>query len=874
MQDNQHLSVEDIEKSALYSDREKKSLSSVFAKKDDFKRNLSKLEYNWNLIGFPKEVIKLIRNFADVGTIYVFIDDKLRATLTSYIETIIQVVEEESDKDVYIERMRKTGKDLEETLTPFYVEFSKSTEAGTIIFHVIIKYMLSTILKHQIAEQSREFTQKVETEATRLTNAVLNFLIKKSKLAFEEGLIRFTELVLQKIPVLAGTTSDLGPKKLDELLTSKGFPLTLFNQVHAMLSDELSQTIERNLLQSLLSHEMYSKQDLFDSIEIPLSKQAAGEIAVTLKQNISKKLSSVEQNRLDVEKEINQGFDGFEETCRTLWESIQTEVAGVKDGKDIGDIDEIADRSNVLSIYIDKKLWSIRELLRKKKKLDRTIHNLRLLETVSKEELVKYSNEIKKLPRVDHFSNLYFAFLKHYGKNTAKLPPHISTNAEKILKHLEKEEGAAIAEPFIEKHFISKKYRPDRLLLRFLSCFEDTIIPLFVQDALMKFFAIWPPPLIEHVNKEMPRIEKEILYVGDYLIPEKKYLRLGLLPFALPEEPDHVADTIVTRLVDNYSCMTTVLVYDIRGSTFMGMKLGNAKIESSIRRKFGERMLEIAEKFGAFPIKDTGDGGILLFSQNTRELYGKFFSPARIGSDWMRTKYAKEDLVMKEGTESAKTTLLAAKEMILAAQKFVSENIDEYHAWFKEEKEERFFFKGMSYAQLPPSYKRIFQIGIGITSGHLGSDIHFSINAYGDPDVTGNLVRDANLYSNARHPDSSVILIDSATLLNLLLNEEFIEPVVEERKIGEFSETEIYRYIIDKTLKLARARSKKVAYRLKKYGLLIERIGYRILEPGKEERIIPAINIPGLGLEVSDSGALKYKKGETVKFLYEVSVEG
>jgi hypothetical protein len=874
MHNDRHISIEEIEKSALYNDREKMSLSSSFARKDDFKRQLAKLEYNWNLIAYPKEVIKLLRDYTDIGMIYILTDDRLRASLSSYTETIIQIMEEKGDTEVYTQRMRKTAKDLEETLLPYFHEFCKSITAGVVVFHIIIKYMLSEILKTEIREIAGEFVHRIEAEVSKVTNTVLSFLIKRSKLAFDEKTKLFLERVLQKIPVLACPISNLDANELNELLASKELSLLLFTKVNGMFFDQLRETAEKNLLQSLLSHEVHSKQELLDSIEIPLSKHAADEIITTMKQSVSKKLAAIEQKRLDIEKEIDQGFEGFEETCRTLWESIQTEVAGVKDGTAIGDIDEIADRSNVLSIYINKRLWSIRSLLIKKKKLDRSINHLRQLESVSKEELVEHSEKVECQPRVSYFANLYFAFVKHYGKTSAKIPSSITSAAEKILKQAEKEDGAASVDPFIEKHFLAKNYRPDRLILRFLSSFEDTIIPLYLQDALMSFFVIWPPPSIEQKGKELPRLEKEILYVGDYLIPENKYFKLGTLPLSVPNEPYHLDDTIVSKLVDNYSSVATVLIYDIRGSTFMGMKLGSAKIESSIRRKFGERMLEIAEKYGAFPIKDTGDGGILLFSQNSGELYGKIFAPARIGTEWMRSRFQKEDLEPTEGEESSKMAVLAAKEMILAAQKFVSENMGEYGDWFKEEKEQKLFFKGMNYGQLPPSYKRIFQIGIGISSGHLGKDLYFSVNAYGDPDITGNLVRDANLYSKARDPDSSVILMDSASLLNLLLNEELIEPVVEERKVGGFSETEIYRYIIDKTVKLAQSRSKRVAYKLKDYGLIIKRIGYRILEAGKEERIIPSINIPDLDLVITDSGALKYKKGETVKFLYEVSVEG
>ncbi len=874
MQKREHISVEDIEKSALYSDQDKTSLSSTFARKEDFKRRLAKLEYHWNLIGYPAKVIKLLRTFINVGTIYILTDARLRSSLASYTETVISIVEGETDKEVYAQRMRKTGKQMEETLTPYFVDFCESVTAGVIFFPVIIRFMLSEILRKETRETTEKARYTIEAEVTKLTNSVLNFITKKSKIDTDEATNRFIEHVLQKIPVLACAAGDLGAKEIDKLLTSKGLPLSLFSQLHSILFNELKQTVEKNLLQSLLSHEMDSKQELLDAIEIPLSKHAAEEIISTLKRSVAKKLRAVEQKRLEVEKEIDKGFEGFEETCRTLWESIQTEVAGVKEGTGIGDIDEIADRSNVLSIYINKKLWSIRALLLNKKKLDRTIHNLRLLESISTEEIMKHSNDVERLPRISQYANLYFAFVKHYGKTASKIPSRITSAAEKLLKQEEKRSGPAAIEPYIEKHFLTKKYRPDRLILRFLSCFEDTIIPLFVQESLMEFLAIWPPPSLEQKQKDNPRLEKEILYVGDYLLPENKYLKIGKLPLSIPQDSEHIDDTIVKRLVDNYARLITVLVYDIRGSTFMGTKLGNAKIESAIRRKFGERMLEIAEKYGAFPIKDTGDGGILLFSQNSRELYGKIFAPARIGMQWMRSKYRKEDLDPVEGEDCAKMAVMTAKEMLLAAQKFVSDNIDEYGDWFKEEKERKLFFKGINYGQLPPSYKRIFQIGIGITSGQLEGDIYFSVNAYGDPDITGNLVRDANLYSKARDPDSSVILMDSPTVLNLLLNEELIEPVIEKRALGDFSETEIHRYILDKTLKLAQARSKRVAYKLTKHGLVIQRIGYRILQPGKEERIIPSINIPDLGLTVSDSGALKYKKTETVKFLYEASLEG
>ncbi|TET21767.1 MAG: hypothetical protein E3J78_03685 [Candidatus Cloacimonadota bacterium] len=874
MQKQRIVTAEQIEKSALYSDQEKMSLCSIFGRKEQFNEDLNKLEYRWNLIGFPNNIIKLLRNYANSGKIYVLVDDRLRGSLVTYVSNTIHILENETNKAVLAEGIKKTRKNLENTLIPYYTEFSKNYTAGSMLFHILIKNMISRVIQTQTTDKAEKFITYANNEITKTLNNALTLVLKKSHLPLPEKTTQFIETMLKKIPVYSHPISKTGEKELEEILLPRGLSLTLFNQVYQLFSNELKQTIEKNLLQTLLSQEIQTKQELMDSIEIPLSKVAADEIITTVKQSVSKKLASLEEKKLETQKEIEKNFDGFDETSNLLWEAIHSEVNTIREGARIANIDEVSERSEILNTFINKKMWSIREIIRKKTKLDNVIQEYRKLETLTRDQLIKHSEQLRKVPRIENLSNLYFAFIKHHGENVNEFPSKIVAEAENILKISEKNENRKIFNAFCEKHFLGKKYYPDRLLRRFIKCFEDAIIPLYIQDTLMKFFSIWPPTIIKDGQKELPHLEKEILYVGDYLLPENKYMKMGALPVDEDRELGSKDTGIVFILVKNFSRLVSVLVYDIRGSTFMGMKLGNAQIESSIRMKFGKRMLKIAEKYGAFPIKDTGDGGILLFAENSRELFGKIFSMGQMAHELIHRKLSKDDLMLRESEKSSKMAILTAKEMMLEAQTFVSENIAEYSNWFKEEKERRLFFKGISYAQLPPIYRKIFQIGIGITSGHVNKDIHFSINAYGNPDVTGNLVRDANLYSKARHPDSSVILLDSPSLLNLLLNEEFIEPVVEESRIGDFSETEIYRYLLDKTLKLARARDRKVAYKLKNYGLAIERIGYRVLETGKDERIIPSINIPGLGVEIMDEGEFKHKKGGIVKFIYEVSIEG
>lgn len=866
-----NISMEEIEKSALYSENGKSSLSSIFGKKEEFKKHLLNLEYRWNLASFPKEMTNLLRNFINIGTIYVLIDEKLRSSVSTYVNTIIHILEKETNRQTFLLSINESGKNLEETLIPYFSEFSRSYKPGAILFHILIKCMLSSILRNETKDKSREFVKRVENEITTLTNNILRFVRKKSRLPLKESVTRFIDGFLLKIPIHSRPITQIGLDELEDIFLLKGFSMTLFNELYEMLTKELRQTIEKNLLLALFSQKIESKKDLYENIDVPISKTLAEEITKTLKQSAIKKLSSLKEKKRQIEKEIEKNFDGFNETSILLWNSINLEIESIRGGKNSANLDEVTNRSNVLSSFITKKMWSIRELMSRKKKLDTTMSNIRQLEGLSTDQLVKYSSEIENVSKIEGLTNFYFAFIKHYGRSISKLPPKIIAGAEKILKLSEKKKNKDIIDTFCEKHFIGMKYFPDRFILRFLKCFEDAIIPLYIEDNLIRFFSLWPPATIKEGSEYLPYLEKEVLYVGDFLIPEKEFLKMGTFPISTEKEEKDF--TIITKLVNKFSRVVSVLVYDIRGSTFMGTKLGNAKKESFIRKKFSERMLEVAEEYGAFPIKDTGDGGILFFSQNSRELCGKIFAPGKIGNEWIRLKCEKEELEPEEGEESVRMAILTAKQMMLEAQKFVSDNLSEYSDWFKEVKERELFFKGMSYAQLPPSYKRIFQIGIGITSGHIEKDVHFSINAFGDPDITGNLVRDANLYSKARQPESSVILMDSSSLLNLLLNEDIIEPVVEEEKIRGFSETEIYRYLLDKTFQLARARTRKVAYKLENYGLIIKRIGYRILEEGKDERIIPELTISDLGLKITDAGEIKDTKGGTIKFLYEVSLE-
>jgi hypothetical protein len=125
--------------------------------------------------------------------------------------------------------------------------------------------------------------------------------------------------------------------------------------------------------------------------------------------------------------------------------------------------------------------------------------------------------------------------------------------------------------------------------------------------------------------------------------------------------------------------------------------------------------------------------------------------------------------------EAGRQALTCATELLKLAEKFIQENFTNYRDWFKEAKEREIFHDGMAYAVLPPEFKALFRIGVGVASGEVGRDVSLALNAFGDVDLAGMLVNNACLYSTCRDPMHSRILIDHATCFNVLLTADRFE---------------------------------------------------------------------------------------------------
>lgn len=284
---------------------------------------------------------------------------------------------------------------------------------------------------------------------------------------------------------------------------------------------------------------------------------------------------------------------------------------------------------------------------------------------------------------------------------------------------------------------LSQKYDCRQMMLKYERIINEIIAPL-VKCVMLEELVDYYPRLSEIVSTEGIRFLGEEALAARVSIIEKD---VDITPVEMPA-PDAGAA--------RYRNMVSVLFYDIRGSTFMGAKLKNAEKESAIRSLFQESMLYVAEKYGGIPIKDTGDGGVIFFARNHYDI--------------------KAEKTLHPEPGNMLPAVRCAIEMVQEAKHFVQRNIHRYQDWFREAAEREIDFEGATYATLPPSYQSIFQVGIGIASGHYPREVFLEKNAFGENDLTGMLVREANLYSTVKVKGRSTIICDDATIYNILLN--------------------------------------------------------------------------------------------------------
>jgi len=425
---------------------------------------------------------------------------------------------------------------------------------------------------------------------------------------------------------------------------------------------------------------------------------------------------------------------------------------------------------------------------------------------------------------------------------------------DKIRKNINRstvalnEKLSSAPDSFLSRSLLGRKTDFNSVIDWFIKTYDQVFLPTVVELIFEDMVKIFPES--ENDSLEEARWAGLLARKSDpptvYFIPE--------IERTLSRAESIVKDCLKT---------VSVMVYDIRGSSIMGDKLLNAEMEDQIRNEFQLELLKAVEDTNGFFVKDTGDGGIVLFSEESSD-----FNLRQISMSGNEDKELEDkEINIKPSLDSASRSIRCARKMLEYSERFVRKNLKRYQEWFKDFDVKGIDFGGITYDRLPPEYRKIFQIGIGIASGKPGEDIYLGKNVLGRLDLTGSLIRRANMYSTVHHPDRSVILIGASTMFSFLLNVGSFKPVSNEEKIEKSSYLSMQKKLIEEVILWMKGLSGN--YVVSDHKVSLQRIDYLLDGMGEKKKI----EVPQESVSVKKGVSFVDSKVREERVLYEVIPE-
>lgn len=402
-----------------------------------------------------------------------------------------------------------------------------------------------------------------------------------------------------------------------------------------------------------------------------------------------------------------------------------------------------------------------------------------ILEDIRQEEGFKHYAEKRSMDMSKPVREIYDEYMFMY-----KFGPLTKDENKNFVKQLtqelagfyrKKSRGVSQLKKFEKRGLISVDLDIDAMIDAYNSFVKGRVIPDHIGQCFLDLVSCLPPD-----DDEAPRVAIDLANLKTVFLTGQNILQLKEKSGELPRE--------IVGYVSKYRKCVTILVYDIRGSSYMGIRLNDAVKEQRIKSKFATEMAQVVKKYDGFLLKDTGDGGLVWFAENSGSLYNYLYTESVTGKG-TKLRYSicsggECDII--PATDAARRAILCARDMVVRAEEFVRANFVHYREWFADVAERTLELDGITYALLPPEFKSLFRIGVGIASGVPDRDVIFATNSYGDPDLVGPVLSDAHLYSRERQPGRSVIICDLPTLTNLILNVENFEYPTKENKFDKY----------------------------------------------------------------------------------------
>ncbi|MEO0225660.1 MAG: hypothetical protein ABIL05_01780, partial [candidate division WOR-3 bacterium] len=554
----------------------------------------------------------------------------------------------------------------------------------------------------------------------------------------------------------------------------------LFKMVHISLLSARCEYLLPNLLKEI-EHKTFKKvKDLLD-LPIIYLKYVSDTSIMKIVRGVLNRLEETERLASDEVKELDMFSTRVKEQLKNLYsETIKELRESIMDEIGLTSSQEILLRISALFTRLQRMLlghlFHINDYLERKKRNEILMGDIVKLRTVTPAEFRKmfplrsininfpeiYDEMVFFLSQGelnrDEWKFFGEAFLKNLEVHFKKAKENQSLRGELAVLSVYEKRG--VFGGYINFELLYRKY---------LDFFHKEINPLILVSKIYDLVEIWPP---RESQKRKHKIS-DLVNFGAMILPKSGIL----LPSNGDKKPEVDNREVISKFLRNYYRTVSVLCYDIRGSSYMGARLQNAEKERKIKYKFSLEMSNIVRQFGGFLLKDTGDGGIAWFGENSKALYERSYTEATTGKGFKLrySIFSGGEFELLPSEDSAKRAILCALEMVKKAEEFIKANFVHYREWFGELKEREVKVEGITYALLPPAFRSLFRIGVGIASGMAGRDLVFGLNSFGDPDLVGPLLSDANFFSMGKEPTRSVIITDFKSIINLVANIEHFD---------------------------------------------------------------------------------------------------
>ena len=796
----------------------------------------------------------------DTGTVYVLVEERFRTIHHKLAWTLLDELRG-STKERELETLLRA---FREDFTRAYSEFLRERGEAALLFETASRKLFQEgidewFFRNRVNGASKSLLiGQVSGKINALLTPLRLSLAKDQKI----DVFLFSE-TFSKSPLIPSPLSKLTLNDIGAEILRFGLTPNLFEKVAKKFQLAIQKDSENEMLALIRKRVIKSKRDLVRSSDWTLysmSTEGIETLKHILGEKVSERFIDLTQRLRGLQNEWEKKRERFEQTTAQIALDTKKALAALRGEKFKASVERLAQIADSIAAEMND-LSLRRDELEAELKLARDLQNLSAEELASL-LLRKSEREIER-----HF-HIYHSLSDKFGHDLKNLPPEYT----ELFSELIKEELAMLgskSSPWYEslskleeKHLWKRHYDVEELKARWVKVCTEVLEPLVITKCIEQLLRIWPPVVTKRTPIQPFLLEAR--YVGEELVFNGRLYHLSGSSNGEERQDEETKLAELRKLiVDRFKEVVSVLVYDIRGSTFMGNKLNDAKKESEIRNNFNIRMMHIARAHRGFVVKDTGDGGILFFSDNSSELQRSHLLSDGTGSP--------VETPLCPSRESAKRAMECARDMLKGAFSFVEDNLEKYGDWFDDVRKESLRYKGITYAQLPPEYKSIFKVGIGIASGKPDVDIYFGLNGFGDSDITGGLVREANFYSKARSKERSIILCDEATLLNFLLNADEYEPQGPQPTRTRSLEKEYpSELLVDSVWRYADLKRQKRGYKFGRLGLFIEKVGTQVF---RDESLGGDFTLTCSGLRIAKSGEFLDERNRKVKILYQIIPE-